>query len=577
MSVLMNGAKMLLECLVREGVDCMFGYPGGVTLPFYDALYEHHVRHVLVRHEQNAAFAAEGYARATGKVGVCCATSGPGATNLTTGLVDAMMDSIPIVAITGQVPTRLIGSDAFQEADTFGITRSCTKHNYLVKRLEDLPQIVHEAFYIAASGRPGPVLVDVTKDVLQAQGHYQPVTAIHLPGYKVFTEGHTGQIRRAAQMIQEAERPLVYAGGGIVAAGASQELRQFVELTDTPVVTTLMGLGGLASEHPNFISMPGMHGSYAANMAMTASDLLIALGVRFDDRVTGRLAAFAPHAKVIHVDIDPAEIGKNRTPDVPIVGDVKRVLGKLNKVLAENPAVTGEKRAAARRAWWRQIRTWKQEHPLQAVTSDTEIKPQHLMAEIDRLSQGQAIVASDVGQHQMWAAQLIRFSEPRLWLNSGGLGSMGFGLPAAIGAQLARPDKLVFALVGDGGFQMSIPELATIASYGLPIKIIVMNNGYLGMVRQWQELFYNNRLSAVTLDCFPEAEKLAAAYGFKGRTIEKPWELAPALEEAVREQGPYLLNVSVTPSECVYPMVPAGAGIAEMVLGPPQPVAVPAK
>ena len=577
MSTLMNGATMLLECLVREGVDVMFGYPGGVTLPFYDALYEHQVRHVLVRHEENAAFAAEGYARATGKVGVCCATSGPGATNLTTGLVDAMMDSIPIVAITGQVPTKLIGSDAFQEADTFGITRSCTKHNFLVKRLEDLAQTVHEAFYIAASGRPGPVLVDVTKDVLTGQGHYQPVTSIHLPGYKVFTEGHTGQIRRAAQMIQEAERPLIYAGGGIVASGAAAELRQFVELTDIPAVNTLMGLGALPSNHPNFISMPGMHGSYAANMAMTNSDLLIALGVRFDDRVTGRLAAFAPHAKVIHVDIDPAEVGKIRTPEVPIVGDVKRVLGKLNKLIAENPMPASEPHAAARRAWWRQVRAWKSEHPLQVVTSDTEIKPQHLMHELDRLSQGEAIIASDVGQHQMWAAQLIRFNEPRLWLNSGGLGSMGFGLPAAIGAQFARPDKLVFALVGDGGFQMSIPELGTIASHGLPIKIIVMNNGYLGMVRQWQELFYNNRLSSVTLDCFPDAEKLAGAYGFKGRTIDKPWELAPALEEAVKEPGPYLLNVKVTPFECVYPMVPSGAAIQEMVLGPPQPVAVPSK
>ena len=576
MSTLMSGARMLLECLSREGVDCMFGYPGGVTLPFYDVLYEHHIRHVLVRHEENAAFAAEGYARATGKVGVCCATSGPGATNLTTGLVDAMMDSIPIVAITGQVPTKLIGSDAFQEADTFGITRSCTKHNYLVKRLEDLAQIVHEAFYVAASGRPGPVLVDVTKDVLQGQGHYQPVTAIHLPGYKVFTEGHTGQIRRAAQLIQDAERPLVYAGGGIVAAGAAKELREFVELTDTPVVNTLMGLGGLPSEHPNFISMPGMHGSYAANMAMTNADLLIALGVRFDDRVTGRLAAFAPHAKVIHVDIDPAEIGKNRAPDVPIVGDVKHVLVRLNKLLAESKNVASEKLTAARQAWWHQVRGWKEEHPLRAVTSDTEIKPQHLMAEIDRLSRGQAIVASDVGQHQMWAAQLIRFGEPRLWLNSGGLGSMGFGLPAAIGAQFARPDKLVFAVLGDGGFQMSIPELATIASYGLAIKIIIMNNGYLGMVRQWQELFYNNRLSAVELDCFPDAEKLAAAYGFKGRTIDKPRELAPALEAAVNEPGPYLLNVKVSPFECVYPMVPAGAAINEMVLGPPQPVPVPA-
>jgi acetolactate synthase-1/2/3 large subunit len=574
MSTLMNGATMLLECLVREGVDCMFGYPGGVTLPFYDALYEHHVRHVLVRHEQNAAFAAEGYARSTGKTGVCCATSGPGATNLTTGLVDAMMDSIPIVAITGQVSSKLIGSDAFQEADTFGLTRPCTKHNFLVKKIEDLAQIVHEAFYIASTGRPGPVLVDVTKDVLTGQAHYQPVTSIHLPGYKVFTEGHTGQIRRAAQMIQEALHPLIYAGGGIV---ASADLRQLVELTDIPVVNTLMGLGTMPSSHPNFISMPGMHGSYAANMAMTGSDLLIALGVRFDDRVTGRLAAFAPHAKVIHVDIDPAEVGKIRTPEVPIVGDVKRVLGKLNKSIVDNPVPSDEARTAARRAWWKQIRAWKEQHPLQAVTSDTEIKPQHLMAEIDRISQGNAIVCSDVGQHQMWAAQLIRFNEPRLWINSGGLGSMGFGLPAAVGAQFAHPDKLVFALVGDGGFQMSVPELGTIATHALPIKIVVMNNGHLGMVRQWQELFYNNRLSAVTLDCFPDAEKLAGAYGFKGKTIDKPWELAGALEEAVREPGPYLLNVKVTQFECVYPMVPAGAAIQEMVLGPPQPVEVPAK
>jgi len=577
MSTLMSGAQMLLECLAREGVDCIFGYPGGVTLPLYDVLYEHHIRHVLVRHEENAAFAAEGYARATGKVGVCCATSGPGATNLTTGLVDAMMDSIPIVAITGQVPTKLIGSDAFQEADTFGITRSCTKHNYLVKRLDDLAQIVHEAFYVAASGRPGPVLVDITKDVFQGQGHYQPVSSIHLPGYKVFTEGHTGQIRRAAQLIQEAERPLVYAGGGIIAAGAASELREFVERNEIPTVNTLMGLGALPSDHPNFISMPGMHGSYAANLALTNADLLIALGVRFDDRVTGRLAAFAPHAKVIHVDIDPAEIGKNRAPDVPIVGDVKRVLARLNRLLAESPAPADEKLSAARRAWWHRIRQWKEEHPLEVVKSDSEIKPQHLMSEIDRLSGGQAIVTSDVGQHQMWAAQLIRFREPRLWLNSGGLGSMGFGLPAAIGAQFARPDKLVFSIVGDGGFQMSIPELATVASYGLPVKIVIMNNGYLGMVRQWQTLFYNNRLSAVELDSFPDAEKLAGAYGFRGRTIDKPWDLAPALEEAVREPGPYLLNVKVSPSENVYPMVPAGGAINEMVLGPPQPAAVPAK
>ncbi len=575
MSNLMSGANILLECLAREGVECIFGYPGGVTLPLYDAIYEHPIRHVLVRHEQNAAFAAEGYARSTGRVGVCCATSGPGATNLVTGLVNAMMDSIPVVAITGQVTSKLIGSDAFQEADTFGITRSCTKHNFLVKHLGELSQTVHEAFYIASSGRPGPVLVDIPKDVFQGQAHYSPVNAIHLPGYKVYTEGHTGQIRRAAQMMWEAERPFVYAGGGIIASGASDELRRLVETLDAPAVCTLMGLGALSSSHSNFISMPGMHGSYAANMGMTNADLLIALGVRFDDRVTGRLAAFAPHARVIHVDIDPAEIGKNRTADLPIVGDLKRVLTKLNAALAELQAENELRNSTHRKAWWRQIREWQTDHPLVPSASCTEIKPQHLMMEIDRLSQGEAIVCSDVGQHQMWAAQFIRFNKPRLWINSGGLGSMGFGLPSAVGAQFACPDKLVFALVGDGGFQMSIPELATIAGHGLPVKIVVMNNGYLGMVRQWQELFYNNRLCSVELDTFPNAELLAGAYGFKGRTIESASELGPALDEAVHEPGPYLLNVKVSPAENVYPMVPAGGAISEMVLGPPQPVALP--
>ena len=574
MSNLLSGAKVLLECLAREKVDVIFGYPGGVTLPLYDAMYDHHIRHVLVRHEENACFAAQGYARTTGKVGVCCATSGPGATNLTTGLVDAMMDSIPIVAITGQVSTKLIGSDAFQEADTFGITRPCTKHNYLVKNLAELPQIVHEAFYIASTGRPGPVLVDIPKDVFQGNTQFNPVSSIHLPGYKVITDGHAGQIRRAAHMMWEAKRPMVYGGGGIIAGAASEEIQQLVEILGAPAVMTLMGLGGLPSEHPNFISMPGMHGSYAANMAITHCDLLIALGVRFDDRVTGRLAAFAPHAKVVHVDIDPAEIGKNRAADLPIVGDVKKVLGKLNKILAEIAPAQRDQNEESRKAWWAQIDEWRAEHPLKPVVSDEEIKPQHLMQEIDRLSGGRAVVSVDVGQHQMWAAQFIRFNEPRLWMSSSGLGSMGFGLPAAIGAQFARPDKLVFAICGDGGFQMSIPELATIASYGLPLKIIVMNNGYLGMVRQWQELFYNNRLNAVTLDCFPDANKLAGAYGFKGRTIDRPSELASALKEAIDEPGPYLLNVKVSPYENVYPMVPAGGAINEMVLSQPKPVAV---
>ncbi|HLH05037.1 MAG TPA: biosynthetic-type acetolactate synthase large subunit [Bryobacteraceae bacterium] len=570
----LSGAKILLHCLQREGVECIFGYPGGVTLPLYDALYDYPVKHVLVRHEQNAAFAAQGYARATGKVGVCCATSGPGATNLVTGLVDAVMDSIPIVALTGQVTTKLMGTDAFQEADTFGITRSATKHNFLVKNIQELPRVIHEAFYIAASGRPGPVLVDITKDVFQGQAQYTPVTEIHLPGYKVYSEGHGGQIRRAAQMMWEAERPFIYAGGGVIAAEASEQLRALVEALDAPAVCTLMGLGALPADHPNFISMPGMHGSYAANMGMTHTDLIIALGVRFDDRVTGRLNAFAPHAKVIHVDVDPAEIGKNRHADLPIVGNLARVLPKLVAELKELEPSMRDKNAKTRQQWWQQIREWKAEHPLKAEKSDSEIKPQHLMAEIDALSGGRAIVTADVGQHQMWSAQLIRFNEPRLWINSGGLGSMGFGLPAAIGAQFARPDKLVFSIVGDGGFQMSIPELATIVNHALPIKIIVMNNGHLGMVRQWQELFYNNRLSQVELASFPDVEKLAGAYGFKGRTVERVNELSSALREAVNEPGPYLLNVKVSPFENVFPMVPAGGAINEMVLRPPQPVEV---
>jgi acetolactate synthase-1/2/3 large subunit len=572
MGKLMSGAEIVLECLLREKVDTFFGYPGGVTLPLYDALYDHQIRHILVRHEQNACFAAQGYARATGKVGVCCATSGPGATNLITALVDALMDSIPVVAITGQVSTKLIGSDAFQEADTFGITRPCTKHNYMVKSLAELPQAIHEAFHIAATGRPGPVLVDIPKDVFQAQGHYEPVSTIHLPGYKLSTDGHAGQIRRAAQMIWEAERPLVYAGGGILAADASRDLRELVEYADLPSVCTLMGLGAMPSGHPNYISMPGMHGSYAANMALTETDLIIALGVRFDDRVTGRLAAFAPHARVIHVDIDPAEISKNRTADIPIVGDVKKVLEKLTQNVRELADEMRPTNSNARKAWWSQIRAWKSDHPLEPVYSNEEIKPQHLVAEIDRISGGEAIVSSDVGQHQMWGAQLLRFNHPRLWINSGGLGSMGFGLPAAIGAQFAQPDKLVFALCGDGGFQMSIPELGTIANNKLPVKIIIMNNGYLGMVRQWQELFYKNRLSSVLLEGFPDPEKLAGAYGFTGKTVEKPSELRAALEEAVNTPGPYLLNVRVTPFENVFPMVPAGGAINEMVLAPPQPV-----
>jgi acetolactate synthase-1/2/3 large subunit len=571
--MLMNGARIVLEALAREGVEVIFGYPGGANMPIYDQLYEHQIRHILMRHEENACFAASGYARATGKVGVCFATSGPGATNLITGLVDAHMDSIPVVAVTGQVPRHLIGRDAFQEADVFGLTRACTKHNYLVKDVNDLAQTIHEAFHIASTGRPGPVLIDVTKDVQNAKASYHAPGPVHLRGYKVSLEGHAGQIRRAAQMIWQSERPYVYAGGGIVASGASEELKELAELVEAPVAETLMGLGSLPSEHPYCINMLGMHGSYAANMGITHADLLVALGVRFDDRVTGRLEAFARHAKVIHVDIDPAEIGKNRYADLPIVGDVRHVLRKLNKILAETRATEGVVKAEARRRWMEQIRTWQREHPLSYAPSDAEIKPQLLVQEIDRISGGEAVVCADVGQHQMWGAQYIRFHRPRLWINSGGLGAMGFGLPAAIGAQLGQPDKLVIALVGDGGFQMSIPELSTLASYGLPVKVVIMNNGYLGMVRQWQQLFHNRRYCAVELDCFPDAEKLAAAYGMKGRTIDQPQQVRGALQQALEEPGPYLLNVKVSPEENVYPMIPSGGAVHEMILEEPQPVA----
>lgn len=573
MSGLMNGARMLLECLVREGVECLFGYPGGVTLPFYDAMYDHPIRHVLVRHEQNAAFAAEGYARATGRVGVCCATSGPGATNLVTGLVDALMDSIPIVAITGQVSTKLIGSDAFQEADTFGITRSCTKHNYLVKNLNELPQIIHEAFYLASTGRPGPVLVDIPKDVFQGQAHYHPVSSIHLPGYKVYTEGHLGQIRRAAQMIWEAERPFVYAGGGVVASGAAAELREFVEIVDAPAVCTLMGLGALPGDHPNFISMPGMHGSYAANMGMYSTDLLIALGVRFDDRVTGRLSSFAPHAKVIHVDIDPSEIGKNRAADLPIVGDVKRVLAKLNPLLRELKPELGERKAAARRAWWRQIRAWQQEHPLEPAFSDTEIKPQHVMVEIDRLSRGKAIVTADVGQHQMWAAQFYPFKTPRSFLTSAGLGAMGFGFPAALGAKIAHPEREVIDIDGDGSFLMNIQELATAHIEGIAAKAIILNNQHLGMVVQWEDRFHGgNRAHTFLGDprnpkrIYPDYIELCKGFGVECRRVIHKRDLRPALEWLLASKDVCVLDVMTPYTEHVLPMIPSGKTYKDIII-----------
>jgi len=575
MSSLMSGSQILLESLGREGAEIIFGYPGGVTLPIYDVLYDHSMRHVLVRHEENAAFAAEGYARTTGKVGVCMATSGPGATNLTTGLVDALMDSIPIVAITGQVPEHLIGRDAFQEADTFGITRAATKHNYLVKDIEELPQAIHEAFHLAKSGRPGPVLVDITKNVLVGNATYYPAGKMRpLRGFSVRLDPDDEEIEAALQFLWASERPYIYAGGGVISANASDELREFAELLEAPLAHTVMGLGGLPSDHPNFISMLGMHGGYAANMGITETDALIGLGVRFDDRVTGRLDAFAPNARVLHVDIDPAEINKNRRADVGVVGDVKHVLAKLNKRLRETRESLGNHNREKRAEWRGRVDGWKREHPFVDARDDTEIKPQYLMKKLDEASGGEGIVCSDVGQHQMWASQYIRFNHPRLWVNSGGLGAMGFGLPAAIGAKFGNPDKLVMAIVGDGGFMMSIPELGTIASHKLPVKIIIMNNGWLGMVRQWQELFFDRRYSQVSMDAFPDCELLAAAFGIKGRSVNTPEGLESGLAEALAEPGPFLLNVHVTREENVYPMVPAGGAVNEMILGPPKPVAV---
>jgi len=569
-----TGAQALFKSLEGEGVDIVFGIPGGAILPAYDPLLDSSVRHVLCRHEQGAGHAAEGYAWATGKVGVAMATSGPGGCNLVTALADAKMDSVPMVAITGQVPTPVVGNDAFQEADITGITMPVTKHNMLVTDPGGVAEAIREAFHIARTGRPGPVLVDLPKDVLVNETTWRWPDDVSLPGYKPTTKGNARQISEAAKLIMRAKRPVLYVGGGVIKADASKELFRLATSGQLPVVTTLMARGAFPDSHELCLGMPGMHGNYTAVTAMQKADLLIALGSRFDDRVTGKVGSFAPDAKIIHVDIDPVEIGKNRAADLPIVGNLGPVLEKMNAVLAELAPSCKARRAADRLEWKERIASWAAEHPLAPSMSSTEIKPQHLVREIDRLSGGDAIVCSDVGQHQMWGAQYLRFNRPRLWLSSGGLGSMGFGLPSAIGAQIANPGALVFALVGDGGFQMSIPELATVANHRLPIKIVVMNNGYLGMVRQWQELFYNNRLSSVALPGFPDASMLAGAYGFPGRTVEDPGEIGQALDDAVRHPGPYLLNVKVSPFECVYPMVPAGAAIDEMVLGPPKAVTV---
>jgi len=560
-----TGAQILLECLKREGVEVIFGYPGGAILPLVDELPNWGFRNILVRHEQAAVHAADGYARASGKVGVCLVTSGPGATNTVTGIATAYMDSIPVVVFTGQVPVHLIGNDAFQEADIVGITRPCTKHNYLVTDVKKLARIVREAFYIARSGRPGPVLVDLPKNVLTDTTEFRYPEKVEIRGYQPTLDGHIPQIERAARLILRARRPLIYAGGGVIYSGASEELRELAEFLQIPVTTTLMGLGGFPGTHPLFLGMLGMHGTYRANMAITHCDVLIAIGARFDDRVTGKVDEFSPHSKKIHIDIDPTSISKNVQVVIPIVGDCKRVLRRLLEALKEEKP----DREAYREGlipWYEKIEEWKGKDKL-AYNQNLRIKPQFVVEKIYQLTKGEAIISSEVGQNQMWTAQYYRFDRPRTFLTSGGLGTMGYGFPAAIGAQVAFPDRLVIDIAGDGSIQMNIQELATAVQHRLPVKVAILNNGYLGMVRQWQGLFYEKKYVLTEIGQWnPDFVKLAEAYGAVGLRATRPEEVEPVIREALRTPLPVLMDFVVEPEEDVYPMVPAGEPITKMLL-----------
>jgi len=552
----MSGAEILVESLCKEGVDTIFGIPGGVVLGIFDALFDSPIRVVLTRHEQAAAHAADGYARASGRVGVCMSTSGPGATNLVTGIATAYMDSIPIVALTGQVGTPAIGSDAFQEADITGITRPITKHNYLVKDVRNLARVIKEAFHIASTGRPGPVVVDLPKDVTVEETEFKYPRTVELRGYKPKYEGHPGQIKRAAERIAKAERPVIYAGGGVISSDAARELREFARKTQVPVTLTLLGLGGFPASDPLFMGMLGMHGTKCANSAVSDCDLLIAIGARFDDRITGKVDKFAPGAGIIHIDIDPSAISKNVAVDIPIVGDVKNILSKLTPLVKK----------CKTSKWLKQIDAWKKEFPTSYDKKAKTIKPQYVIEQIHDASKGKAIIATEVGQNQMWAAQFYKLDDPRRFLSSGGLGTMGYGFPAAIGAQVACPDKLVFDIAGDGSIQMNIQELATVVRLNLPVKIAILNNRFLGMVRQWQKMFYNGRYSSSCLADNPDFAKVAEAFGAKGIKVTKKRDVRPAIDEAIKTPGPVVLDFMVDREENVMPMVPAGAAINQMIM-----------
>ncbi len=555
-----SGAKILIDCLKKEGVKHIFGYPGGVVLNIFDALYdEKGLEMILTRHEQGAVHSADGYARSSGKVGVALVTSGPGATNTVTGIANAAMDSIPLVVFSGQVPTMLIGNDAFQEADIVGMTRPCTKHNYLVKDIKDLAQTIKEAFHIASTGRPGPVLIDLPKDVTAGMGEYKIPEDVQLRSYNPTVQGNTYMIKQAAEMITKAKKPVIMAGGGVILSEASKELQELAAAAKAPVTMTLMGLGCFPGEDKNSLGMLGMHGTYYANKAVQDADLLIGIGVRFEDRVTGKTSGFAPNAKIIQIDIDPTSIRKNVRVDLPIVGDVKNVLKDLNKYMKKETA-------PAKASWHKQISDWKKERPLTYKFDKKVIKPEFVVEKIYEVSKGDAIICTEVGQNQMWAAQFYKYKQPRQFISSGGLGTMGFGFPAAIGAQFANPDKLVFDIAGDGSIQMNIQELATAVINKLPVKVAILNNGVLGMVRQWQELFFKERYANTILGSIPDFVKVAEAYGAVGLRATTPDEVVPVLKEALKiKDRPVFMDFVVDWKEKVFPMVPAGASIDEMI------------